>query len=40
VIRGSNGAHLSKEVRFKVTGHVVAPDPTSIGSCGLKLQLA
>jgi hypothetical protein len=75
--RGSTGAHLGREVRFRAkehkavpelnsarrrgpgprdtwqhrssplqggevraVGHVVAPDPTSVGRCGLKLQLA
>jgi hypothetical protein len=38
--RGSTGAHLSKEVRSGATGHVAAPEPTSTGRCGLKLQLA
>jgi hypothetical protein len=38
--RGSTGAHLSKEVRFGAAGHVVAPEPTSAGKCGPKLQLA
>jgi hypothetical protein len=37
---GSTGAHLSKEVRSRVAGHVTAPERTSIGKCGLKLQLA
>jgi hypothetical protein len=37
--RGSAGGHLSKEVRSGVTGHVVAPEPTSTGRCGPKLQL-
>jgi hypothetical protein len=36
---GSTGAHLSKEVRFGVAGHVAAPKPTSAGICGPKLQL-
>jgi hypothetical protein len=40
VTRGSTGAHLSKEVRSEVAGHVVAPEPTSTGRCGPKLQLA
>jgi hypothetical protein len=38
--RGSIGAHLSKEVRSGAAGHVVAPEPTSVGRCGPKLQLA
>jgi hypothetical protein len=38
--RGSIRAHLSKEVRSGAAGHVVAPEPTSAGRCGLKLQLA
>jgi hypothetical protein len=37
--RGSTGAHLSKEVRSGVTGHVVALKPTSTGRRGPKLQL-
>jgi hypothetical protein len=40
VTRGSTGAHLSKEVRSGATGHGVAPEPTSVGRCGPKLQLA
>jgi hypothetical protein len=36
VTRGSTGAHLSKEVRSEAAGHVVAPEPTSAGRCGLK----
>jgi hypothetical protein len=36
---GSTGAHLSEEVRSEAAGHVVAPEPTSAGRCGLKLQL-
>jgi hypothetical protein len=36
---GSAGAHLSMEVRSRVVGHVVGPEPTSVGRCGLKLQL-
>jgi hypothetical protein len=39
VTRGSTGAHLSKEVRSDAAGHVAAPEPTSAGRCGLKLQL-
>jgi hypothetical protein len=39
VTRGSTGAHLSKEVRFRAAGHMVAPEPTSAGRCGPKLQL-
>jgi hypothetical protein len=38
--RGSIGAHLSKEVRFRAMGHVATPEPTSAGRCGSKLQLA
>jgi hypothetical protein len=38
--RGSTGAHLSKEVRSGAVGHVAAPEPTSVGRCGLNLQLA
>jgi hypothetical protein len=38
--RGSTGAHLSKEVRSGAAGHVVAPELTSAGRCGPKLQLA
>jgi hypothetical protein len=37
---GSTGAHLSKEVRPRAAGHVVAPEPTSTGRCGPKLHLA
>jgi hypothetical protein len=37
---GSTGAHLSKEVRSKATGHMAALEPTSVGRCGTKLQLA
>jgi hypothetical protein len=37
---GSTGAHLSKEVRSGAAGHMVAPEPTSAGRCGPKLQLA
>jgi hypothetical protein len=37
--RGSAGAHLSKEVRSRAAGHMVAPEPTSAGRCGPKLQL-
>jgi hypothetical protein len=37
--RRSVGAHLSKEARFGAAGHVVAPEPTSAGRCGPKLQL-
>jgi hypothetical protein len=36
---GSTGAHLSKEVRSGAAGHVAAPEPTSAGRCGPKLQL-
>jgi hypothetical protein len=35
--RGSTGAHLSKEVRSGVVGHVAAPEPTSVGRCDPKL---
>jgi hypothetical protein len=38
--RDSTGAHLSKEVRSRAAGHVTAPEPTSVGRCGPKLQLA
>jgi hypothetical protein len=38
--RDSTGAHLSKEVRSRAAGHMTAPEPTSAGRCGLKLQLA
>jgi hypothetical protein len=37
--RGSAGAHLSTEVRSGAVGHMVAPEPTSAGRCGPKLQL-
>jgi hypothetical protein len=37
--RGSTGAHLSKEVRSRATGHMAAPEPTSVGRYSLKLQL-
>jgi hypothetical protein len=37
--RGSTGAHLSKEARSRATGHMAAPEPTSTGGCGLKVQL-
>jgi hypothetical protein len=37
--RGSTEAHLSKEVRPGVAGHVAALEPTSAGRCGSKLQL-
>jgi hypothetical protein len=36
--RGSTRAHLSKEVRSGAVGHVVAPEPTSVGRYGPKLQ--
>jgi hypothetical protein len=36
-VRGSTGAHLSKEVWFGAAGHVAAPELTSTGRCGLKL---
>jgi hypothetical protein len=39
VPRGSTGAHLSKEVRSGAVGHVAAPELTSAGRCGRKLQL-
>jgi hypothetical protein len=29
--RGSTGAHLSKEARFRAAGHMVVPDPISAG---------
>jgi hypothetical protein len=32
-------AHLSKEARSEAMGHMVAPEPTSAGRCGLKVQL-
>jgi hypothetical protein len=32
------GVHLCMEV-WSEAGHVVAPEPTSTGRCGLKLQL-
>jgi hypothetical protein len=35
---GSAGAHLSTEARSGATGHMVAPESTSVGRCGLKLQ--
>jgi hypothetical protein len=38
--RGSTGAHLSKELRSGLAGHVVAPELTSVGRCCPKLQLA
>jgi hypothetical protein len=38
--RDSTGAHLSKEVRSGAAGHVATPEPTSVGMCGPKLQLA
>jgi hypothetical protein len=34
---GSTGAHLSKEVRSGVAGHVAAPKPTSAGRRGPKV---
>jgi hypothetical protein len=37
--RGSIRAHLSKEVRTGTVEHVAAPEPTSVGRCGLKIQL-
>jgi hypothetical protein len=37
--RGSAGAHLSKEARSGATEHMMAPEPTSAGRCGPKLQL-
>jgi hypothetical protein len=37
--RGSTGAHLSKEAWSTAAGHVAAPEPTSAGRCGPKLQL-
>jgi hypothetical protein len=36
---GSTRAHLNKEVKSGATGHVAAPEPTSTGRCGPKLQL-
>jgi hypothetical protein len=36
---GSAGAHLSKEVKSRAAGHVVAPESTFVRRCGLKLQL-
>jgi hypothetical protein len=33
------GAHLSREVRSGAAGHMAALEPTSVGRCGLKLQL-
>jgi hypothetical protein len=36
---GSTGAHLRREVRSGAAGHVSAPEPTSAGRCGPKLQL-
>jgi hypothetical protein len=35
--RGSVGAHLNTEVRSRVAGHVMAPEPTSAWRYGLKL---
>jgi hypothetical protein len=35
----STGAHLSKEVRSGVAGHVAALKPTSAERCGPKVQL-
>jgi hypothetical protein len=37
--RGSTSAHLSKEARSGVTGHVAALEPTFAERCGPKLQL-
>jgi hypothetical protein len=37
---GSTGAHLNKEVMSGAVGHVAAPEPTSAGRCGPKIQLA
>jgi hypothetical protein len=37
--RGSVEAHLSKEAMSGIAGHVEALEPTSVGRCGLKLQL-
>jgi hypothetical protein len=34
---GSVRAHLNKEARSGSAGHVVAPEPTSVGRCGPKL---
>jgi hypothetical protein len=40
VTRDSTEAHLSKEVGSGAVGHVAALESTSVGTCGLKLQLA
>jgi hypothetical protein len=37
---GSARVHLDREVRSGATGHVAAPETTSAGRCGPKLQLA
>jgi hypothetical protein len=37
---GSTGAHLNKVVTSGAMGHMAAPEPTSAGRCGPKLQLA
>jgi hypothetical protein len=39
VTHGDTRAHLSKEVRSAVVGHVSSLEPTSTERCGLKLQL-
>jgi hypothetical protein len=36
---GNAGAHLVREVRSGAVRHVAVPEPTSVGMCGLKLQL-
>jgi hypothetical protein len=36
---GSTGAHLNKEVRSGAVEHMAAPNSTSAGMCGPKLQL-
>jgi hypothetical protein len=36
---GSTGAHISKDVMSGTAGYVVALKSTSVGRCGLKLQL-
>jgi hypothetical protein len=37
-IRGSTGAHLGRETRSGVVGHVKIPELTSIGRRGTELQ--
>jgi hypothetical protein len=37
---GNTRAHLCKEVRSGAAGHMVAPERTSVGRCGPKLELA